>query len=451
MWRATASVTLAMAAVCSIGGATHAAPPGPITAADDAASVDLLDDAILELASGNDARYELLLKSAVTGAVWLPVPAIDAVLDRDANAIETWAQIIDADPFVLLDDAAYAVIEGEQEAVDLLDDALTEKGMIDVDDADMLGAGTLEVIDRRGISIASSTRLVLMSIADNGDDLPSNAQYRQALDDLDIAIAQLEDPPPIDGVDVQVGGAVADLGNVIDGVDDSSDGDLSTSQSVGPDVDTTASEPSPAATTPAIPAASSGSSAAMPLSMMLTLGVAGFALLTALFAIAKGRKSDDLADIAFTDALTGLKNRRRLDSDVAAQRSAGQRSTATLMVDVDHFKKFNDDHGHAVGDEVLRRVGEALSAEFRRKDVPYRYGGEEFCVILTDTTHDEALVAGERARRAIHDIELPVPGVVTASVGVSTGPSTGVTETIKRADKALYEAKAAGRNRVAHR
>nr|NKB41963.1 diguanylate cyclase [Ilumatobacter sp.] len=119
------------------------------------------------------------------------------------------------------------------------------------------------------------------------------------------------------------------------------------------------------------------------------------------------------------------------------------------MVDIDNFKMFNDIHGHAAGDDVLRRVGYAIAASVRCDDVAYRYGGEEFCVLLPDATADEAGGVAERVRRAIEAIEAPYGTKVTASVGVASGPSTHLPATAATADAALFRAKHAGRNRVA--
>ena len=127
---------------------------------------------------------------------------------------------------------------------------------------------------------------------------------------------------------------------------------------------------------------------------------------------------------AMTDDLTGLKNRRKLDNDVSQWIGGEARPTAMLMIDIDNFKMFNDMHGHAAGDDVLRRVGDAIAASVRCENVAYRYGGEEFCVLLPDATAHGAGGAAERVRRPIEAIEAPYGTKVTASVGVASGPST---------------------------
>ena len=161
------------------------------------------------------------------------------------------------------------------------------------------------------------------------------------------------------------------------------------------------------------------------------------------------RTHDRLVELAMTDGLTGLKNRRQFDTDLGRWMDGDERPTAMLMIDVDRFKAFNDTHGHAAGDDVLRRVGDAIGASVRSNDVPYRYGGEEFCVLLPDASTDAAGVVAERVRRAIESIDAPYETNVTASVGVASGPSAHLSTTALDADAALFRAKRDGRNRVA--
>ena len=118
------------------------------------------------------------------------------------------------------------------------------------------------------------------------------------------------------------------------------------------------------------------------------------------------------------------------------------------MIDVDHFKRFNDTHGHPAGDDALRAVAAIIGRQVRKDDVAYRYGGEEFCVLLPDTDAASAAVVAERIRRAIETAELPVNAKVTASVGVAAGAAEEITGMLDRADGALYDAKDAGRNRI---
>lgn len=166
--------------------------------------------------------------------------------------------------------------------------------------------------------------------------------------------------------------------------------------------------------------------------------------------------------LSMTDALTGLYNKRyfqnRLDEEVARAR----RHDAPLSVvfaDIDYFKGVNDEHGHRTGDEVLRQVGAILAAgveysgivsRLRKSDIVARYGGEEFVVILPETPLAGAIITSEKLRLAIDDQIFRDDVSLTASFGVAElAPDVaGSDELVKRADIALYQAKASGRNRV---
>ena len=164
-----------------------------------------------------------------------------------------------------------------------------------------------------------------------------------------------------------------------------------------------------------------------------------------------------LATEAATDPLTGLWNKRafqrELDRDLARAARSGE-PLSLLVLDIDHFKRFNDDFGHAVGDEVLRSLGHLLPSCVRQGDYPARYGGEEFVVVLPSTGTAGARLAAERVRQQICGMRLADPNIppVTASIGIGTvqGSDCGAraAELFERADRALYAAKAAGRNRV---
>ncbi len=164
------------------------------------------------------------------------------------------------------------------------------------------------------------------------------------------------------------------------------------------------------------------------------------------------KQHDDLERLSTTDALTGLSNRRHLMTlltrEIERAGRAAQRFSI-LMLDVDHFKKYNDTHGHLAGDEVLARVGTVLRDSIRPYDCAARYGGEEFLVMLSGTTLDRARESGERIRKQLA-LEQFAGGRVTVSVGVAEYPAHGdtVKAVIGRADAALYEAKRAGRDRV---
>lgn len=157
------------------------------------------------------------------------------------------------------------------------------------------------------------------------------------------------------------------------------------------------------------------------------------------------------------DALTGLLDRGRFDREVATavRRAveAGQ-PISLLIIDADHFKRVNDQHGHAAGDEALRQVARAMSLVMRSGDRLYRYGGEEFVVVCDGLAHGAAYIAAERLRRAVAATAISgLDGPITVSVGISTSPDDGVTlsELFGTADARLYAAKEAGRDRVVGR
>jgi diguanylate cyclase (GGDEF)-like protein len=163
---------------------------------------------------------------------------------------------------------------------------------------------------------------------------------------------------------------------------------------------------------------------------------------------------------ARTDALTDIANRRALEEFGLAELRRGQRSgkpTALILFDLDHFKQCNDDYGHETGDRIIRAVVDALKPVVRQTDCLGRWGGEEFLVILPDTSHDEAMQFAERMRATIASVALldSPPVRATISLGVSVDdPVQGVSETtrwralLKAADDAMYRAKSTGRNRV---
>ncbi len=174
-------------------------------------------------------------------------------------------------------------------------------------------------------------------------------------------------------------------------------------------------------------------------------------------AIANVRLRDQLRDQSIRDPLTGIFNRRYLMEacrrELARAARSGQ-SVSVLSIDVDHFKKFNDNHGHDAGDTVLRAVSALLSSTFKDDEVPCRFGGEEFVVLVPGATAEVAAVRAEELRSNVEaltvryfDSNLPR---ITISVGVAAFPSAGDSpqEVLKAADEALYRAKDAGRNRV---
>lgn len=164
------------------------------------------------------------------------------------------------------------------------------------------------------------------------------------------------------------------------------------------------------------------------------------------------RLEEQLRMLSTTDGLTGLYNRRFLDEAITTEfhRTLRTRSPlSVIMIDIDHFKKFNDIHGHDLGDRVLKAVAIAMRNALRKYDLPCRYGGEEFMAILPNTTAEGGFAVAERIRGNIEAMEID-GHKVTASLGIATFPKLNAetpSELIERADQALYQAKEAGRNR----
>lgn len=167
------------------------------------------------------------------------------------------------------------------------------------------------------------------------------------------------------------------------------------------------------------------------------------------------RQSERHANI---DALTGLYNRRWLDSffsRVTMRESHEPLMMSIVLVDVDHFKRFNDQFGHLAGDQVLRSVADALRESVRPQDFVVRYGGEEFMLLLPRTRVPDASRVAERVRKTIAQTAMSINETalpnVTISLGVAElGPNGSVGATIEHADAALYRAKGAGRNQVCY-
>jgi diguanylate cyclase (GGDEF)-like protein len=164
-------------------------------------------------------------------------------------------------------------------------------------------------------------------------------------------------------------------------------------------------------------------------------------------------KNEELQRLSLTDGLTGLDNRRQLmqtlESEVERSRRHGH-SFAVVMLDVDHFKDYNDSHGHLAGDAVLTRVGGLLRECTRGVDCSARYGGEEFVLVLPETSVDRAVEVAERIRARLAK-EGFANGRITLSAGVAQFPKDGETpeSVLSSADAALYRAKGEGRDRVA--
>jgi diguanylate cyclase (GGDEF)-like protein len=171
------------------------------------------------------------------------------------------------------------------------------------------------------------------------------------------------------------------------------------------------------------------------------------------------RAEATLKSLASSDGLTALANRRSFDQTLASEWSRAQRTRSPLsllLIDVDHFKLYNDLHGHQKGDDCLRAIATALNGNSRPADVAARYGGEEFAVLMPDCDHSHALSAAERLRQAVSAKRLmhgaaDTESYVTISIGVATEvpiEDMGSELLVNRADQALYAAKHSGRDRV---
>ncbi|MEW5772246.1 MAG: diguanylate cyclase [Thermodesulfobacteriota bacterium] len=174
------------------------------------------------------------------------------------------------------------------------------------------------------------------------------------------------------------------------------------------------------------------------------------------------RLNNELADLSSQDGLTGLANRRRLDErldDEWRRAMRGGEPFGLVMIDIDHFKRFNDTYGHAAGDDCLKAVAGALAGILQRPcEFVARYGGEEFMAVLPGTPHSGLLLMAERMRAAVNGLAIPHATSPTADhVTVSLGAASlervtreaALAALCQTADQALYQAKAAGRNRTA--
>lgn len=192
--------------------------------------------------------------------------------------------------------------------------------------------------------------------------------------------------------------------------------------------------------------------------IQLLVMVASLSIAAGVVVLLRERLTDALhatEAISRTDPLTGLANRRGLDEQLSGVWNAALRRGETIVVlllDVDHFKIVNDDHGHAVGDQVLAELATTVRSQLRGEDIIARFGGEEIVVVAADAAGAAAEI-GERLRRGVATAGLAVP--VTVSIGCvehaprrADEPHATLTALVARADLAMYQAKHAGRNRV---
>lgn len=168
---------------------------------------------------------------------------------------------------------------------------------------------------------------------------------------------------------------------------------------------------------------------------------------------------DELERLGIEDPLTGCFNRRKFHDDIEIELSRAKRleeHISILMIDLDHFKSVNDNHGHMAGDVVLKTIVTEINHQLRDYDTLYRYGGEEFIVILPESNEEHARIVAERVRSAVSNTQIRIDGElfvsVSTSIGISTFPEDASEEDglLHSADQAVYEAKERGRNRVCH-
>ena len=171
-------------------------------------------------------------------------------------------------------------------------------------------------------------------------------------------------------------------------------------------------------------------------------------------AIQNAHYVERVKQLAYLDGLTGIFNRRFFELRIVEEIDRARRfnsGMAVVMVDIDQFKRLNDEFGHLLGDEVLRQASSIFHQQLRKIDVVCRFGGEEFAILLSQTNPQHALGVAEKLRRLVENWPFPgVPRSVTISAGVANYPSHGMTrdELVKAADAGLYAAKQSGRNRV---
>ena len=166
----------------------------------------------------------------------------------------------------------------------------------------------------------------------------------------------------------------------------------------------------------------------------------------------------EMEKLATIDGLTQIANHRKFQDILTQELERSQRYNSPLtllLLDIDHFKKFNDTYGHPVGDLVLQQVAKALQGSIRTTDYCARYGGEEFVVVLIQADEIQSRVLAERIRAAVENLQIPNENQVlrvTVSIGSATCPSDAGTkqELIDNADKAMYFSKQGGRNRVSY-
>lgn len=161
-----------------------------------------------------------------------------------------------------------------------------------------------------------------------------------------------------------------------------------------------------------------------------------------------------LNDLSMLDPLTGLYNRRGLQNKLDNLLALDDGTRFVLLLDIDHFKAYNDHYGHMMGDQALIRVSAAIRNAVRSRDIVARFGGEEFMILLNSVDLDRARLAAERIRQQVYDLKIPhmfnesVATNVTVSIGIAPLEGGDIDRALDKADKALYEAKHLGRNNI---
>jgi diguanylate cyclase (GGDEF)-like protein len=190
--------------------------------------------------------------------------------------------------------------------------------------------------------------------------------------------------------------------------------------------------------------------------MYMFVSVAQMAMSFAFMLMINFRLVQNVNELASTDSLTGALNRRSLEKFASHQTELAllsKKSIAVMMIDIDHFKKINDQYGHPAGDHVLRSASELMKTMVRNTDVVARYGGEEFCMVLPDSSAAEAQILAERLRQKYEALVMHWNGESfnsTISIGIADTHHSGsdFSKLVQHADQALYRAKTMGRNRV---
>ncbi|RJT19286.1 GGDEF domain-containing protein [Buttiauxella izardii] len=165
-------------------------------------------------------------------------------------------------------------------------------------------------------------------------------------------------------------------------------------------------------------------------------------------------EKETLTDLSMLDPLTGLYNRRGFRNRLDTILALGSGQHFVLLLDIDHFKAYNDNYGHSMGDQALTHISAAIRDTVRSRDVVTRYGGEEFMVLLTDIDAERAMQTAERIRQRVYDLKIPhlfnedVATHVTASIGIAPLEQSDIEEALRQADAALYRAKRQGRNSI---